>query len=157
MNERKHELLITTSGILIVVLTVWAQLWTSTAQLYNSDESMNTVAYGLCFIYWSIFALLVTIVATLVNKAITPLSKAFFSIAIVFTFIEVFFMSLLPMIIKTVSGTANVKTTFWAPLWNLNLPSWVDILLMSVVPILALVVAYFTFSCKEKKVKGEIL
>lgn len=147
-NQNKIMLLITTSGILIVVLTVWAQLWTQTAQLYynNGVNSWTSVGYGLCYIYWSIFALLVSIIIMLITKSPHAVAKAFFSFSLVLTFVEVVVFSLYPVIRKI-----STEKDFWAPLTTTNHSFTFDIVFMVVVPAIMLLVSIIVFTKIFKK------
>ncbi len=68
MNNMK-TLLLTASGILIAILLVWAQLWTTTAQYYHDHGyGLITVGYGLLLVYYAMVASVFSFIAVLFNK-----------------------------------------------------------------------------------------
>jgi len=85
-------LLLTASGILVAVLLVWAQLCTTTAQIYYEHNFiLVTAAYGLIWVYYAVLASFLAFITTLISRS-TKLMRVgllFFVFSVIITIFEI--------------------------------------------------------------------
>ncbi len=140
MNDRK-TLLLTASGILMAVLLVWAQLWTTTAQEYDSKYlSLITAGYGLLFVYYALVASLFSFLILLLAKL--RMGLVFLLSALLITAGEVI-TSTWSVLVKTWSDPETLlePSPYAVHFFTAN-SGWTHWILFVVAPIVSILICY---------------
>jgi len=97
----KIVLFVAASGILIAVLLVWAQLWTTMAKEYEKGKNPTiTAGYGLSFCYYAICASLLAFAITIITYSVNPWALILLSFSIILALFLVI-LSIWPVVTKT--------------------------------------------------------
>jgi len=82
----KSMFFIAASGILMAILFVWAQLWTTTAEVYRSyGATLLTAGYGLSYVYYAILASVVAFIITIFKLSVCRWALVSMTFALILT------------------------------------------------------------------------
>lgn len=130
---------ITASGFVVAILLVWANLWTTTAQVYEDKRtSMFLVKYSLAYLYWAVLASLIAFVIAIFREPVPSPALGFLGFSLMITIFMVG-SSLTGVILKVLHDLELWSTLEpWDPLSRLSSKYYGRIILVVVIPLLAL-------------------